>query len=104
VNDTEDGLCLILEWLPNSITLEMLILYNYNPHSINKNEVANQLVEAVKYLHSKGICHGDLVSENILWDYDQNRLVIIDLESDQFNEECIQGDYMYLNRLLKRLI
>lgn len=34
----------------------------------------------LEYLHSKDLMHSDLHGSNILWDYNKNRIVIIDLE------------------------
>jgi len=101
VLDTSDGPCLILSWLPNSTTLENLLIHNTK--AVDFKEIGSQFVQAIEYLHSRGICHGDIVPENILWDYDQQRVVVIDLESDEHDPECFEDDNGRVNWILKRL-
>jgi serine/threonine protein kinase len=49
----------------------------------------NQILEGVKYFHSKGNYHRDLKPENILIDKKQKRAVIADFGISHFNEEHI---------------
>jgi len=103
VEDTTDGACLILEWLENAHTLEDLFQHRHLRQQVDFEEFETQLTSAIKYLHSRGICHGDLYSGNMLWDYNQERVVVIDLQSEEHTEECFDQDIRELNAILRTL-
>ena len=75
--NTPIGHCLVLEYLPNSVHLDKLdtqTIFRLFP------QIVDQAVSALEYLHSRGLTHGDIHYGNLLWDFNQNRLVMIDLE------------------------
>lgn len=69
---------------------------NVTPHSIDY--VYKQLVSAVKYIHSRGIVHGDLKPDNIMID-DNYHITIIDFDvSTIYNSRNVMrmlGTYPY---------
>jgi len=52
----------------------------------------NQILQGVKFIHSKGAFHRDLKPENILYDEEKDKMVIADLGIAHFNEEDLIDD------------
>lgn len=52
----------------------------------------NQILQGVKFIHSKGAFHRDLKPENILYDEENDKMVIADLGIAHFNEEDLIDD------------
>ena len=44
-----------------------------------KNKIIYQLIDAIHYLHSKDIIHGDLKCENIIFDPWSENISILDI-------------------------
>jgi len=77
--ESSDGLFLVLNYIEGK-SLRAFISDNA-PLPLNEAlSIADQLVEAVDYLHAHGVCHRDLKPENIIVGSD-GRLHIIDFGS-----------------------
>lgn len=96
---TEEG-CTILEYLPNAVTLYSLM----GTQPVQFLDMVNQAFEALDYIHSLGYGHDDLHANNILWDYDKNRIVIIDLDLRQMRRSSDVEEEVYLSNILWRLL
>ena len=44
-------------------------------------EITRQILEAVAYLHSEGICHRDIKPDNLVVDLDTNKVKLIDFNT-----------------------
>jgi BR serine/threonine kinase len=65
--DTETHVCLVLELAERGELFDYLISQSFFSEDIALN-FFRQVVYGVEYLHSLGICHRDLKSENVLLD------------------------------------
>eukprot|EP01129_Flabellula_baltica_P011567 TRINITY_DN5097_c0_g1_i1.p1 TRINITY_DN5097_c0_g1~~TRINITY_DN5097_c0_g1_i1.p1 ORF type:complete len:220 (-),score=34.40 TRINITY_DN5097_c0_g1_i1:93-752(-) len=61
----KDTLYLVLEYAPDGELFDFL-MDNGNLSEYDSYFIVNQILEAVAYMHSNGICHRDLKLENIL--------------------------------------
>ena len=77
--ESSDGLFLVLNYIEGK-SLRAFISDNAPLHLNEALSIADQLVEAVDYLHAHGVCHRDLKPENIIIGPD-GRLHIIDFGS-----------------------
>ena len=62
---------------------------------INEEQILfyyNQILEGIKYIHNKKSFHRDIKPENVLYDKENNLLVICDLGIAHFNEENLISD------------
>jgi len=72
--ETSSAACVVLEYAPNGDLFE----YIYKRGNLSHKEswrIFRQIVEAVRYLHSKNLCHRDLKPENIFLSADNNVLL-----------------------------
>ena len=76
---TPAGHCIILEYLPDIIPFRDLV--GTQPPQFH--ELVQQSLAVLKYIHSQGVSHGDLHSENLVWDVDRQRVVLIDFDRSE---------------------
>lgn len=69
------GPCIVMEYVDGVTLREWL---SKNPSQSNRRRIFAQLLDAVEYLHKKGLLHNDLSPENILITRSDNSLKIID--------------------------
>lgn len=74
-NDSEVGPCIVMEYVDGFPLSDFLCT---NPDSRTRKALLIQLLDAVAYLHAKGVIHNDLKPENILVTAKGNRLKLID--------------------------
>lgn len=67
----ETYICIVMEYCENGDLLTYLNEEGFE-NDQQKQKILKQLLDAVSYLHRKGIAHGDLKPENILLDADFN--------------------------------
>ena len=81
-------------------TLSM-VLRKHPKEFLDKNfilKIFRQLVEAIEYLHAKGIVHADLKSANIVFTNDLRPLVIdFDLSVEMGSENIQRGSEVYMD-------
>lgn len=64
-NDEEEYIVMITEFCENGDLLSFVVNQKFKDEVLMK-KIIKQFLEAVKYLHKKGISHGDIKAENIL--------------------------------------
>lgn len=47
--------------------------------SINGDDIITQLIRGLAYLHEHEIAHSDLIADNVMYEHDSNRVVLIDI-------------------------
>jgi len=117
------GDCIISEYI-DGMTLETFL--QTRPEKKTRQRIADELTEALKYIHSKQIVHRDLKPSNILITHNGNSAKIIDFglsdtdaycilkqgagtegysEPEQLSGECsdIMSDIYSLGKILKKL-
>jgi len=65
--ETNDHLCLVLQYAPNGDLLDRLNSQGALPEK-EARRIFRQILRAVRYLHGRGIVHRDLKPENVLFD------------------------------------
>ena len=76
LSDTPEGLCLVLEFAEGASLRTHL--HDHGRLPLDRTlDIAEQLAQALDYLHSNGVCHRDLKPENILIGSD-GRVRIVD--------------------------
>ncbi len=76
--------CLLLEYVPNMILFKEMI----GRPPVFYLELVSQSIQALRYLHSKNLIHGDLHSEQWIWDTDRQRVFLIDFEKSELNKSA----------------
>lgn len=94
---TMEGRCIIEEWVDGT-SLDKFIASD--PTVEVRQDIATQLVEAVRYYMSKGITHGNLKPSNILVTHNGSRVKIIDFEPEATEA---QTDFTALAQLLRQM-
>lgn len=94
---TMEGRCIIEEWVDGT-SLDKFIASD--PTVEVRQDIATQLVEAVRYYMSKGVTHGNLKPSNVLITHNGSRVKIIDFEPDATEA---QTDFSALALLLSAL-
>ena len=94
---TMDGRCIIEEWVDGTSLDKFLAS---EPAAEVRQDIANQLIEAMRYYMSKGVTHGNLKPSNILITHNGSRVKIIDFEPDTTET---QTDFTDLSQLLHQL-
>ena len=94
---TMEGRCIIEEWV-DGMSFDKFVATE--PSVDARQDVASQLVEAVRYYMSKGATHGNLKPSNVLITHNGNRVKIIDYEPDDTDR---QTDFAALAALLRQL-
>lgn len=67
----ESYIVVIMEYCENGDLLTLLTEHGFN-NEYQKQKIMKGFLEAIKYLHSRGISHGDIKPDNILLDKDYN--------------------------------
>lgn len=67
----ESYIAIIMEYCANGDLLSYLNLKRFKDEE-QKHKIIRQFLDAIKYLHKKGIAHGDIKPENILLDSEYN--------------------------------
>lgn len=70
------GSCIIMEFVDGANMEEWVA---QNPNNKQRRQVMAELLDAIRYLHSKQIVHGDLKPQNILITADGNHVKLIDV-------------------------
>ena len=94
---TMEGRCIIEEWV-DGMSLDAFLATE--PSVEVRQDIASQLVEAVRYYMSKGATHGNLKASNVLITHNGSRVKIIDFEPDSTDR---QADFAALATLLRGL-
>ena len=72
---TEIGPCIVMEYVDGRSLDEFL---SENPDRAQRKKVFGQILDAVEYIHSRGITHNDLSPQNILVTKSGNNVKLID--------------------------
>lgn len=75
IEENEDCVCIIEEYV-DGMSLNSFIKQHFRFSTRKIVELVLQLCDVLSYLHSKGILHGDIKPENIM--YDKGRLFLLD--------------------------
>lgn len=62
------------------------------------NTVSKQLVDVVLYLHKSGIVHRDIKLENMVWDWENQRVVLVDYGLSAYIKYSGSGDELMLGK------
>lgn len=73
--NTVVGSCIVMEYVDGRNLTEFLL---ENPSMSSRRRVVGQLLDAVSYLHRKGVIHNDLKPENVLISHSDNSVKLID--------------------------
>ena len=95
---TMEGRCIIEEWV-DGISFDKFLATE--PSQQVRQDIANQLVEAVRYYVSKGVTHGNLKASNVLVTHNGAHVKLIDFEPDATT--YVQNDIAALGKLLRML-
>ena len=95
---TMEGRCIIEEWV-DGISFDKFLATE--PSQQVRQDIANQLVEAVRYYVSKGVTHGNLKPSNVLVTHNGAHVKLIDFEPDATT--YVQNDIAALGKLLRML-
>ena len=93
-----EGRCIIEEWV-DGISFDKFLATE--PSQQVRQDIANQLVEAVRYYVSKGVTHGNLKPSNVLVTHNGAHVKLIDFEPDATT--YVQNDIAALGKLLRML-
>lgn len=94
---TMQGRCIIEEWV-DGISLDKFLATE--PSLEVRQDIASQLVEAVRYYMSKGVTHGNLKASNVLVTHNGAHVKLIDFDPDA---SSVQSDIAALGKLLHML-
>lgn len=75
-NDSIAGPCIVMEYVEGQMLDEWL---SSSPRRRDRKQVLDELLEAVSYLHSRQIIHGDIKPSNLLISNNGNHVKLIDL-------------------------
>ena len=95
---TMEGRCIIEEWV-DGISFDKFLATE--PSLQVRQDIASQLVEAVRYHVSKGVTHGNLKPSNVLVTHNGAHVKLIDFEPDATTN--VQNDIAALGKLLRML-
>ncbi len=95
---TMQGRCIIEEWV-DGISFDKFLATE--PSLQVRQDIASQLVEAVRYHVSKGVTHGNLKPSNVLVTHNGAHVKLIDFEPDATTN--VQNDIAALGKLLRML-
>lgn len=95
---TMEGRCIIEEWV-DGMNLDAFLATG--PSMEVRQDIASQLVEAVRYYMSKGATHGNLKPSNVLVTHNGAHVKLIDFEPDATTN--VQNDIAALGKLLRML-
>lgn len=95
---TMQGRCIIEEWV-DGISFDKFLATE--PSLQVRQDIASQLVEAVRYHVSKGVTHGNLKPSNVLVTHNGTHVKLIDFEPDATTN--VQNDIAALGKLLRML-
>lgn len=82
--DPQVGLCIVMEYIDGQ-TLDSWL--RSKPSLRQRHQILNEILDAIQYLHSKQIIHGDLKPGNILITNGGNHIKLLDLglaDKDEF--------------------
>lgn len=82
--DSRVGLCIVMEYIDGQ-TLDSWL--RSKPSLRQRHQILNEILDAIQYLHSKQIIHGDLKPGNILITNGGNHIKLLDLglaDKDEF--------------------
>lgn len=95
---TMQGRCIIEEWV-DGISFDKFLATE--PSQQVRQDIASQLVEAMRYYVSKGVTHGNLKPSNVLVTHNGAHVKLIDFEPDATTN--VQNDIAALGKLLRML-
>lgn len=75
VNDVQVGQAILMEYVDGCTLHEFVARY---PSRADRQQVLNEILEALTYLHQKGIVHGDLKPDNVLITTNGSHVRLID--------------------------
>jgi len=81
---TSKVVCLALQYIPGAKTLAEILAANGAMNEGPAVDISRQLVSAMLYVHSRGILHRDLKTDNILLDGSLSRCFVIDFGLSNF--------------------
>ena len=73
--DGDTRICLIAEWIDGSTLADFL---NKKPDTATRRRLADELVDAVAYIHQQQVVHRDLKPSNIMVTHNGNNVKVID--------------------------
>ena len=79
--ETKDHFYLVTEFLQGSELLKRLTKDNFDYSEVNICRIMKQILYAIKFMHDRGVMHGDVKSENII--FDGTNAVLIDFGHSQ---------------------
>lgn len=82
---------LVLEYAPNGELLSLITRHGYLPETLARTYF-HQLIDAIEYIHSKGVCHLDIKPDNVLLDENYClKLADFGLAMELGQKKCLKG-------------
>jgi len=97
LSDDKSSGVLFLEYLPFPCLFDHIQKFGGFSEEICW-KILSQIVDAFKYLHDMGLCHGDFKPENVMYDHTSHRVKILDFGLTRSSDEKPQfiGSPLYM--------